>query len=152
MKEQLISLSLAKLAKEKGFNIFSEYWYNGKEEEQSINYPGDEALSDYFDYTNNKNNPSIINILNGSIYLAPTQGLLQKWLREVHNIWINIYTNNLDSNFTKNKPYDHWILSFRIETLIDNKFHSKLMVDGFANSYEEALEQGLIESLKLIKT
>ena len=66
MKEQLISFSTAKLAKEKGFDNYdvANYYREG------INY----AL-------NNSGTSTIKEVGN---YPAPTQSLLQKWLREKH--------------------------------------------------------------------
>lgn len=66
-------------------------------------------------------------------YPAPTQSLLAKWLREKHNIHLIAYKNiNIDG-------YD-WCY---------------ITTDGITNinsykTYEEALEAGLQEALKLI--
>jgi hypothetical protein len=64
-------------------------------------------------------------------YKKPTQSLLQKWLREVHKI--NVYCI----------PCEH------DESLWYNNIASHNPV--FIGTYEEALEIGLFESLKLIK-
>ena len=69
---------------------------------------------------------------------APSQSLLQKWLREKHNIHVwcelldrkNIYRAKVCDNSPSLKYYGFW----------DDK-----------RSYEEALEIGLQEALKLIK-
>ena len=68
----------------------------------------------------------------------PTQSLLQKWLREVHNIHVIAVSggeNGLPS-------YDYCVMVNRINHNLDDGDYS----------YEEALEKGLQESLKLIKT
>jgi len=70
MKEQLISFKTAKLAKEKGFNEPCSMWYEGH------------TLSPSEKPGYNSEDPTE--------YAAPTQSLLQKWLREKHNI--DIYT------------------------------------------------------------
>ena len=68
-----------------------------------------------------------------SWFIRPTQSLLQKWLREIHNIHIEI-------NRTYEKGY------YTYEYFIDK--NNQLF--GFKN-FEEALEKGLLEGLKLIK-
>jgi len=67
---------------------------------------------------------------------APTQSLLQKWLREKHNIQITIL-RGFDGG-SKN-----WFYIGEIGLVIANKRVS-------LGTYEEALEEALLESLKLI--
>jgi hypothetical protein len=136
MKEEIITFTTAKLAKEKRFitDVEGMSWigtcYNkeGRLDDDFFDENGKE-LNTYFKY------------------LAPTQSLLQKWLREVHNLWvepsINTYpkTNNvavsihyfIDKEITKTyNPYE-----------LENLTHS--------DTFEEALEKGLQEALTLIK-
>ena len=140
MKEQLISFETAKLAKEKGFDWETQKVYD-------------------VDETNIKN-PTIYiygEDLSGDDELyAPTQSLLQKWLREVHNCFIDILPHR--DGDSKNKQWkskkdvfwsvevDYYGKDFKIELTDDADF-----TQHFNNSYEEALEIGLQESLKLIK-
>jgi hypothetical protein len=76
---------------------------------------------------------------------AISQNLLQKWLREVHNIhvcvyWDYSYSNERDLYYTEIRYKDD--LGFRVDKFVkDNNFRN----------YEEALEIGLQEGLKLIK-
>ena len=71
------------------------------------------------------------------IHKAPTQSLLQKWLREEHDIHFNIGTGFYPES--KKRFYqlqifiNHWTSA------------------GLHKTYEEALEEGLQEALKLIK-
>ena len=70
---------------------------------------------------------------------APTQSLLQKWIREIHNIHIEIF---LESD----PPYRS--LYFRVMTLGEYFVTSH---DGSSRiSHEETLEEALQEALKLI--
>lgn len=114
-KEDLVSFETAKLAKEKGFSICTLKCY------------------DYRDY-NNKIHPEIwfteSRNFGQSMIFAPTQSLLQKWLREECNIFLQI-----DVNFCY-KIY----ANDELETESSDY-----------NNYEQALEKGLIEALKLIK-
>jgi len=120
MEEQRVTFKTAKLAKKKGFNEPSKFIFDfvGKE------YPEQTTL-----FWNTK--PHI----NGSELISrPTQSLLQKWLREIHNIEIAVQW--FDNGYIKavnKKPFK--ANTYRIE--------------GF-NTYEQALEIGLQEALNLI--
>jgi hypothetical protein len=70
----------------------------------------------------------------------PTQSLLQKWLREKYNIHLQIYSPNM---FTKEEWVCHFMYIARL---------TKPRYTGIGgNSYEEVLEKGLVEALKIIK-
>jgi hypothetical protein len=69
---------------------------------------------------------------------ALTQSLLQKWLREVHNIHISILLNFSDKFF-----------SYTI-TDVNKKIGALSKKDNY-KTYEEALEEALEEGLNLIK-
>ena len=81
--------------------------------------------------------------------LVLTQNLLQKWLREVHNIEVEPYLiickhNNREiPQLPEEKEYDYKIIVSGISQYIGT-IQNDL-------SYEEALEKGLQEALKLIK-
>jgi len=120
MKEQLISFECAKLAKEKGFDIpcFSFYRDNG-----DLHGIGGKPAGTMPPYLSGINNQ-----------IAPTQSLLQKWLREEKNI--NIWVLPA-SAFGKDKTW--W------DSIVDGQFAGQT-----CNTYEEALEEGLKEALKLL--
>ena len=143
MNEQLIEFPTAKLAKKKGFDIKTalKYW-------QGQIIDGTET-------------PALYN-LKGDCQ-APTQSLLQKWLREEYGIhiypslWIsmdrlychsyNIFREmSFDTNDDLTIPYsDFKDGRWRVNTDLKVKSNS-------FPSYEEALEKGLHEALTLIKT
>jgi hypothetical protein len=112
MQEVKISFSTAVLAKKKGFELPCRDWYNFSglliKDSQTYEYP-----------SNDKRFPS---------YSAPTQALLQKWLRDEHKIHAEVlfipingcYAAYLDTN----------VIYVRFK------------------SYEEALEVGLEYGLK----
>ena len=123
MKDQLISFDVAKLAKEKGFKEYCIAYFSISGEEIYFREDGM-----YF----HSNRP------NGRLILRPTQSLLQKWLRKEHSIYIDIKTDT-----TPNE-----ILGFEVR-LKSYKF-SPHYIDFF-NSYEEAIENGLMSALEMIK-
>ncbi len=70
--------------------------------------------------------------------IIPTQSLLQRWLREVHNI--QVYASSATINMLG--KYRDYIFTVNGKSS-DHR-------DGY-DTYEEALEKGLQEGLKLIK-
>ena len=106
MQEQLISFETAKLAELKKYSISSITHFNDDFTVKNIEY---------------------INL--------PTQSLLQKWLREVHNIHINVSPLELS---------DGW----RHEAFEIKRTHYDSFGVGFGyKTYEEALEAGLKKSI-----
>jgi len=73
-------------------------------------------------------------------YPAPPQSMLQKWLRDEKDIDIDVET---DVSFEKDNPKFYTVGIHNITDWIPRK-------DQFS-TYEEALEVGLQEALKLIK-
>lgn len=129
MEEQIVTYATAKLAEEKGFTDVigcfrgkDYYNYNGE-------LDGDVTLS--IRAIVNKS-PDVVKYKS---IAAPTQALLQKWLRDVHEIDIDCHCD-----------YDrkNWRFGYRMRGYCYNHYPLEY------NSYEEALEQGLHEALKLI--
>ena len=122
MVEYLISFETARLAKEKGFNL----------ECRKYNRIGNLYLPHaYID----KKDLSFT-------FPAPTQSLLQKWLRDIHNIHISIDLSSDEELKT--------LIPFSYEAMI--YYNSEIVVvRHFFDTYEEALEEALKQSLKLIK-
>lgn len=135
MEEQLISFETAKLAKEKGFNFYSNSFY-------CDNYPGlcvegDEIL--YIKSLNQHIYDVNYDFETGTKYYASTQSLLDKWLRDKHNLFVAVYPIN-----------DHWEADVR-NCNKENRVHYSLIWGLKGNSYEEVLEKGLYKALKKIK-
>ena len=131
MEDQLISFETAKLAKEKGFDIPVEY--GGFNSKMRLT----RQISMYkIQLTNwNKNHT----ISGKPSFSVPTQSLLQKWLREEHNIHCWLIPAEID------KAYRCYIWSGIKLNLLES-----INTSSF-KTYEEALEKGLQEALKLIK-
>jgi len=133
MNEQLISLETAKLAKEKGFNLNSHAFYGC--DNPASGEPGNKLiLRTWEDWTNfGKEEESQEGTM---VYSAPTQTLLQKWLREKHKIIVLI--GFLD--FSDDDDYFYSLINHPRE----------LQEDEYYKTYEEALEEGLKHALSLI--
>lgn len=136
MEETLITFETAKLAKEKGFDLKTHNYYSKDKYEKVFRlkqgYCDDYWGDNYCFNWNTQGEP--YKPFSKDCYSAPTQSLLQKWLREVHNIHIVV------DYFFPDKTYLFTIYTEceRIEGSEDYK------------TYEEALEKGLYEALKLI--
>ena len=148
MKEQLITFETAKLAKEKGFDIKVETFYMGDSENNFLHNAGKK---------DNWNNYKCI--LDESElsddYSAPTQSLLQKWLREKHNLSVEVqfdYAYEIDEG--KGNYFDA-IFTVKIADISNPIKYNVISPswqrkDGNQFTYEGALEKGLQEALKLI--
>lgn len=89
----------------------------------------------------NWRNIEILEVKSKSAYLDnTTQSLLQRWLREVHNIDIKPYISH---GLLPNATWEYSIQTSKPEYIRSLNKHF--------NTYEEALELGLQEALKLIK-
>jgi hypothetical protein len=149
MKETLITFKVAKLAKEKGFDEYCFMGFNAKGELCDIDISADSILGGKSLKYNNSNLPkySLENnqrwhINNCANITAPTQSLLQKWLREVHKLHIYAFPIQwADNSITL---YGCSIRDF-------NKKGAYITFEDESICYEEALEKGLQEALKLIK-
>ena len=144
MKDTRIIFETAKLAKEKGFNERVHYFYKVKSEndielygcskKQIVGFKGHVPIYHKVrDYHTNKEK------LNAKLYRcsAPTQSLLAKWLKEEYNIIVLVDYEGIDGYYYKFYSYKE-----------ENKNYDAS--DKNYNTYEEALEAGLQEALKLI--
>jgi len=128
MNEPLITFRTAKLAKEKGFNIESHNWYD-----QTETLNPTKGVRGSMCYTNEG--------------YAPPQSLLQKWLREEHNIdvWAQPFvegyrTDNFEL-YLPDESYSYFLFKDGVWATDEVDF-----ID-----FEEALEEGLYQALLLIK-
>lgn len=128
MEEKLIEFKTAKLAKNRGFDWDCVNHYS---QEDCI---GDEYHT-FQDDTNNKECEHFE-------YSAPTQSLLQRWLREEHDISIVVIANSKKQFFVDYRYFDQ---------CVDDDSELVLLHGRIFNSYEDALENGLIEALKIIE-
>lgn len=134
MKDQLISFETARLAKEKGFDssIYGEHLHINQNrwffsEGEKCFYGFAEDIDDEECY------------LEATSYLvpAPTQSLLQKWLREIHNIHVIIVGSNIVGPAV---TYDACVMFNGTNFLREDN----------SLSYEDALELGLKIALTIL--
>ena len=125
-EEGLITFQTAKLAKEKHCNVNTVMVYDGQ---------GDLTLDI------GVNNEDIG--MDNEAYPVYSQSLLQKWLREKHNIQIVIFLHQKNRKVFE-YTYDSTVYSSLIE--VDSSDDLEF------NTYEEALEDALQFALNLIKS
>ena len=126
LTENLVSFETAKLAKEKGFYERSGTWYDKNDGRVNAFFPNCEY--------------DCKALIENRIIFIHSQSLLQRWLREVHKLHVEIL-------LTDNAPYKQYY--YRIMEI--GKYFS-LSHDGvYKDTYEETLEIGLYKALELIK-
>lgn len=134
MKEQLISLKTARLAKKQGFKERCYYFFN----EGS----GWKIQEDYM-------------LRQDKTIEAPSQSLLQKWLREEKDILVEVTFSSRLSRKLYEAAHEKPSLNFswKIYTSIKDPSHffPEFWTDDTFETYEEALEKGLQEALKMVR-
>jgi len=147
IREEKISLVTAKLAKEKRFDaivqgsiteylntkIDKEYPEGGGHGWKKGDLEGDDGyfrnFDDGADYSNK----------NYTMYARPTQAVLARWLREVHNIQVYVSSQTVNGN-GKYRDYVAHVNNREINDARDEEFQT----------YEEAMEVGLLVALEEI--
>lgn len=124
IEESYVSFDTAKLLKEAGFDVpcISQYMQNG------------------FKWNGGSLNKVNFNEYE-TVFSCPTQALAARWLREV--LGIHVYADMAYSKSMEGK----WVYLIRFTDKTENPYKCV----GWFNSYEEALEEGLREAIKLIK-
>lgn len=129
MREELVTFETAELAKKKGFSWTTNKVYDIQSNNNICN-----ANTEY---------PENIYCKVGNIQ-APTQSLLQKWLRDKHNIIVDVYQESNLKTYTGNWKVD---ISIRYKYQ-EKEFPEKPILNI---NYENALEIGLFEALNMIE-
>ena len=126
MIEELVTLETAKMLKEKGFkeDVFTFYELDCIE--------GDMILSETYDYSDNFNKKD-------DCFSAPSQSLVQKWLCQEKNLHIEI-------SYMYGNYWIYDILTIPEHDLVGLSDRPIIRYE----TYEEALEAGIFEALKLI--
>lgn len=122
MTEELVTLETAKLLKEKGFNEYCKYVIS------------DKGLMMETIFRTSKDLPK-------SFYSCPMQSIAQKWLRETKKLHITIYNSASGYTYDISKADMGTVLYCFPEGPNDA---------GNWDTYEEAMEAGILKCLKLI--
>lgn len=136
-KEDYVSLEVAKLLKEKEFDYATLYYYekNGKLGMMNLDAQSQMRKHGYMN----------------DIYPRPTLYEAAKWLREKHLLYIDVeayYTYyEVDENDYRDQERS-WEYSIWEDTTYD--VYEKAESKGCYDTYEEALNAGILEALKLI--
>lgn len=130
MKDKVIDFETAKILYTKDFKELINGCYQNFESNDG------KKIGDFLPMTN-------INNQFGELFSAPTQSLLQKWLREIHNIFIEV---KLDQTSAPKFVVEIYQYSYFGNY---NKVNQKDW--SLYRTYEEALEKGLMEGLNLIE-
>ena len=149
MIEELVTLETAKMLKEKGFDERTLYAYrnngmlynDGNRIMTSYNsLPVPELCEEYYGCDASKT--CLICKLAVYLIAAPTQSFAQKWLRETKNLHICIikYASGYSYDICKEDNGTH---------IAEGVFKGP-NDGGQWDTYEEALEAGIFEALKLI--
>ena len=128
IEESYVSFDTAKLLKEAGFNEPCRYSYDN--------------VGGFRWFKTGEHTPK-------GWVPCPTQALAARWLREVNGIHVssNIFMDS--ANDADGKTVDEW--TFWSYDLFDNSGRIIEESDDRYDSYEQALEAGLQEAIKLIK-
>lgn len=114
--EDYVSYEVAKLLKEKGFDIeCNTAYYNG-------------SLIDY----------TLYGFCDGELIDCPTHQMAMKWLREVHNIYIDI-----SPTYSEVEKTIHFIWQ-----VFDSNYNDISDCEIFYGKYEQAVEAALKYSLE----
>ena len=123
IQEEFVTLETAKLLKDKGFNEYCK---------DIINHKG--IMMETI-FRTSKDLPKLF-------YSCPTQSIAQKWLRETQNIHICVYNCACGYGYEISKADNG--------THIASSVYEGPNDGGKWDVYEDALEAGLQEALKLI--
>ena len=126
MNEDYVSLEVAKLLKENGFD-----WYC-----RALYAPNSEVLS---------HSLGVSNTYDVDVYAAPTLHMAQKWLRKEKGIYV----------WVEPVVGGKWTVSFcdlNVSAEESDWIERELHKDGYPiyNTFEGSLQTGILESLKLI--
>jgi len=132
------------IAKDLGFDEYCDQWYEIAKKD-IIEYDStkiqfekgeviDAAMRNYNSQNTDNNNWRICS--------APNQSLLQRWLREKYNLHVRV-------DISLNVFEENWY--FEVQKIPVGVTYMVSESTPFFNSYEEAMEAGLLTALKQIK-
>lgn len=128
LQEEIVTYEVAKLAKEKGFDVPTDRYYHIYDDvieaQNSLEMTGN-GCADFY------------NSLNRSRCAAPTQSLLQRWLREEKGVIIELKYSDITEDW---RPFWSWC--------IYNNLGFALEIGDNSSTYELTLEDALKYALE----
>lgn len=150
MTEELVTFETAKLAREKGFDeVCRDVWHNWNGEwltskdlfaPNPHNFLPFEVKKIYEELTHYK--PTKNSTLPPNIIVRPTQDLLERWLREMHNYYMQVETGIGGYNYLAIEGKTGAVL-----------YDSSMRFSGdvlYFDTYELAREAALLHALNLL--
>lgn len=140
-KEDFVSLEVAKLLKEKGFNLkCNHYWWQHQ----------DEIILDWEGFKFTREWLEVNNDCYDAVWLAPTLYEAAKWLRIKHDIYVAIISSPITWLYKDNEG--SYITHFPVITYRDTEGKIKMSYHQGTNDseYEKAFNLAILEALKLI--
>lgn len=127
IQEAYVSFEIAKLLKEKGFNESIRCWYDNFQDfhEEGMRMSNTDCLP-----------PTV---------MCPTHQMAMKWLREVHNIYIEISLYKTDKNDIepkKSRKAPYYTFGFW-NIITGDDIDKRLTNDFIGDTYEAAVEAAL---------
>lgn len=145
-KEDYVSLDVAKLLKEKGFDEFTDSFYGdirGLQKGSNLLYNTINKITIFVD--------DKLKVKKENCIAAPTLYEAQKWIRNNHFLYIEVTAYYNSYEVYENDYRDQemvWEYSIWKDTTYD--VYEKMESKGCYDTYEEALDAGILEALKLI--
>lgn len=136
-KKDLVSLEVAKLAEEKGFDEDCLCTYNleNLEIESALNETGRTCFS--------KDDVDIVRENGYNVCLAPLQSQLSRWLRNRHNIYV-------EPNINFTEKLTHTVEVIKILLHERGKQTKVTIQNGESKTYEEVQDKGFEQALHMI--
>lgn len=130
MKDRLVTSTVAKLAKELGYrSIFTHYYVDDFDGFESDGKLRECQVPRFINY---KESPNLIGV--------PTQSMLNQWLRKKYHLYLSVASNSLTVHFPMLQQLE----------IGGSTMKGPPYLKHFKN-YEDALDDGLEYTLKLIK-
>tara|TARA_R110000796_G_scaffold161858_1_gene278615 strand:- start:403 stop:966 length:564 start_codon:yes stop_codon:yes gene_type:complete len=164
----IVSFDNTKLLKELGFAVGNRksfcqynksYTYDGDKSHPESHRKGEIRLDGDFYTVNNKDDYDLSN-KHYTIYEAPSQELVKKWLRDKFNIEIVVSRykcwENINEDTDKKKEVDYYVV--RVDDYRNGETHEATgyftpvhyHLDEY-DTYEKAFEEGITRGLKILK-
>ena len=157
MTDDRITIETARLAKERGFNLlvkgsYSEYLIDQVDPDYlegggPFSMTKGEIERDDSWFKNGSNNGGDYSNENYTMYARPTQEELHKWLRDTYGVYVDVKPHKTEAD---ELMWFSQVFTLRRYNMTYKMFEYITMFNR-GDTYEEVMELGLREAVKLIK-